>query len=72
MKLIKFVSSSKIVYSFLISGLMNVACLALTISLSKSGFYNYYADISEIAQKGKYYTMLIFSSTISFKIVFLH
>ncbi len=46
----------KIVFSFLISGLMNVACLALTISLSKSNFYNYYADLSEIAQKGKYFS----------------
>jgi hypothetical protein len=33
---------------------MNAACLILTISLTKSGFYNYYADLSEKANRGKF------------------
>jgi hypothetical protein len=31
----------------LIAGLMNVVCLAMTLALVRSPFYNYYADLSE-------------------------
>ena len=40
--------------SFLISGIMNAVCLVLTMSLTRFSFYNHYADLSEIANKGKF------------------